>query len=90
MFFSFPEHVATATSHFVLVFMSAAATATHAWKGDYARTISTTVALALGVVFGAPAGAALSSRIEGRWVVRLLAVALAIVGLRLLAVAVIA
>lgn len=89
-FFGFPEHVATATSHFTLMFMSGAAAATHALEGDYMVTLQTTIALALGVLAGAPIGAALSERIEGRWIVRLLAVGLGVVGLRLLVVAAIA
>ena len=86
-FFGFPEHVATATSHFTLMFMSGAATATHALKGDYLVTLWTTVALAVGALAGAPIGAALSERIEGGWIVRLLAIALGVVGFRLLLVA---
>jgi uncharacterized protein len=86
-FFGFPEHVATATSHFTLVFMSGAAAGTHALQGDYRATLSTTLGLALGVLAGAPIGAALSGRVQGRWIVRLLAVALGVVGLRLLLVA---
>lgn len=89
-FFGFPEHVATATSHFTLMFMSGAATATHAFEGDYLTTIRTTIALAIGVLVGAPIGAAVSGRIEGRWIVRLLALALGVVGARLLLVGAIA
>ena len=89
-FFGFPEHVATATSHFTLMFMSGAAATTHAFEGDYLVTLQTTIALALGVLAGAPIGAALSERIEGAWILRLLAVALGVVGLRLLVVAAIA
>ena len=88
-FFGFPEHVATATSHFALMFMSGAATATHAVEGDYASTLRTTVALGIGVLGGAPIGAAVSGRVEGRWIVRLLAVALGVVGVRLLLVGVV-
>jgi uncharacterized membrane protein YfcA len=86
-FFGFPEHVATATSHFALMFMSGAATGTHAVVGDYTGALKTTIALALGALAGAPIGAALSGRFEGRWIVRLLAVALGVVGVRLLIVA---
>jgi len=86
-FFAFPEHVATATSHFVLMFMAGAATGTHAIEGDYNSTLGITIALAAGVVAGAPLGAAISHRIHGRWIVRLLAIALGIVGLRLLVAA---
>ena len=86
-FFGFPEHVATATSHFTLMFMSGAAAGTHAVEGDYRVTIGTTIGLAIGALAGAPIGAALSQRVEGRWIVRLLAVALGVVGLRLVLVA---
>jgi len=41
--------------------------------------------LAVGVMMGAPIGAALSTRIRGSMIVRLLAGALCLVGLRLLA-----
>lgn len=85
--FGFPEHVATATSHFVLVFTSGAATWTHIVHGDFSGTVATTAALAAGVLIGAPAGAGISGRIEGGWILRLLAIALAIVGLRLLVAA---
>ena len=83
-FFGFPEHVATATSHFVLMIMAGAATGTHALKGDYASTIALTLALAAGVLVGAPFGAALSRRVGGAWIIRLLAIALGLVGGRLL------
>jgi len=89
-FFSFPEHVATATSHLVLMFTSGVATGTHAFEGDYAATLVPTIALALGVLVGAPIGAALSQRMQGRWIVRLLAVALGVVGVRLVVVALMA
>jgi len=89
-FFGFPEHVATATSHFTLMFMSGAAAGTHAVEGDYLVTFKTTIGLALGVLAGAPFGAALSGHVQGRWIVRLLAVALGVVGIRLLMVAAIA
>src|SRR5579872_4986434 len=68
-FFSFPEHVATATSHFTLMFMSGAAAITHAVEGDYLTTYKTAIALAIGVLVGAPVGAALSQRVEGHWIV---------------------
>jgi uncharacterized membrane protein YfcA len=41
--------------------------------------------LAVGVMMGAPLGAALSTRLQGSVIVRLLALALCLVGLRLLA-----
>lgn len=79
-----PAHTATATSHFVLTFMALTATITHFWLGELGREINTTTFLAVGVMMGAPVGAALSVKIGGSVIVRLLAGALSLVGLRLI------
>ena len=79
-----PAHVATATSHFVLTFMALAATLSHVALGEFGPGIVPTMALSIGVMMGAPLGAALSTRMQGSLIVRLLAVALCFVGLRLL------
>lgn len=81
----FPTHVATATSHFVLVVMSGSATITHALTGSYAigEGLRRTLCLAVGVVVGAQLGASLSTRLSGVLIQRLLAVALALVAARL-------
>jgi hypothetical protein len=42
--------------------------------------------LAAGAVAGAQAGAQLSQRVQGRWIMRALAVALGLVGIRILAI----
>lgn len=81
----FPTHVATATSHFVLVAMSGSATLTHVATGAY--TVGTglrrTLCLGVGVAAGAQLGASLSTRMSGRLIQRLLALALALVAARL-------
>lgn len=84
IFFSFPAHVATATSQFVLMVTSASATATHVVHGDIGPYWPLTLALAAGMVVGGQAGAALSRRVSPTWLIRLLAVALTIAGVRLL------
>lgn len=84
IFFEFPAHVATATSHFVLTVMAGAGTVTHLVRGDFAGVVVQTLALALGVLVGAPFGAALSRRVDAHIIVRLLAVGLAVVAVRLL------
>ena len=74
----FPVHVATATSHFVLVFMSGTGTVTHFLQGSY-RTghgLRRTLALSAGVVAGAQLGAHVSLRMSGTQIQRLLALAL--------------
>jgi uncharacterized membrane protein YfcA len=79
-----PAHSATATSHFVLTFMALTATVSHVCLGAFKDGLSTTMYLAVGVMMGAPIGAALSSKLHGSIIVRLLALALCLVGLRLL------
>ena len=80
-----PAHIATATSHFVLTFVALTATVTHFAMGEFNHGLAPTMYLAVGVMMGAPAGAVISTRIQGSLIVRLLAVALCLVGLRLLA-----
>lgn len=80
----FPTHVATATSHFVLACLSLVAVLVHVQVGSFAFAWSRTLPLAAGVVLGAQAGARISSRVHGRWILWSLAVALASVAVRLL------
>lgn len=79
-----PPHIATATSHFVLTFMALTATICHIFLGEFERGLPQTMFLAIGVMMGAPIGAALSTRLKGSVIVRLLALALCGVGVRLL------
>ena len=83
-----PPHVATSTSHFVLTFMALTATITHLVMGQFKSGLAQTMYLAVGVMMGAPIGAALSARLHGSLIVRLLALALCLVGVRLLVAAV--
>jgi uncharacterized membrane protein YfcA len=81
----FPVHIAAATSHFVLAFMSAEGTAVHFYTGGLAwdRSLAEAVALAVGAVPGAQLGARLSHHLHGKLIIRALAVALLLVGVRL-------
>jgi uncharacterized membrane protein YfcA len=83
-FFGFSAHIASATSQFVQVATSGVGTVTHIFHGDYASFVGVTVALAAGVIIGAQVGARLSRRMAGSSIIRLLAVALGLVGIRLL------
>lgn len=83
-FLNFPVHIATATSHFILVIMSLAGTLTHLSTGALSKGVHHMVPLALGVVVGAQVGAHLSQVIRGKWIIRSLAVALGLVGVRIL------
>ena len=86
-FLNFPVHVATATSHFVLAVMALAGTGVHVATGTFVHGVHRTLALGAGVVLGAQLGARLSGRLRGPWIIRGLALALALVGIRVLVLA---
>ncbi|MGE0679551.1 MAG: sulfite exporter TauE/SafE family protein [Candidatus Binatia bacterium] len=81
---NFPAHIATATSHFVLAVMALTGTLVHIATGAFHHGVHRTIALSLGVLPGAQVGAWLSQRVRGEWIMRGLAIALGLVGLRLL------
>lgn len=80
----FPVHLATATSHFILAAMTFIATVVHYLNGTLASGMNEVLLLAPGVIIGAQAGAQLSTRMNGGWIIRGLALALVIVGIRLI------
>jgi hypothetical protein len=80
----FPAHVATATSHAVLAVTAGIATIVHIAHGDFRATWPLVLAASGGAVSGAPIGARLSTYVRGAVILRILATALAFVGLRLL------
>lgn len=79
----FPVHVATATSHFILAIMALSGTVVHILSGAFGHGVHRTIALSIGVVLGAQIGARLSEKIQGTWILRSLALALGIVGIRI-------
>ncbi len=81
---SFPAHVATATSHFMVAITTLAAIVTHVVSGTFTGEVDRALVLSAGAVVGAQFGARLSQRVTGILIVRLLAVGLAIVAVRLL------
>lgn len=82
---NFPVHIATATSHFILVIMALTGTIVHIATGSFSHGgVYQTIILAIGVLIGAQAGALLSQRVRGVWIIRGLAIALASVGVRIL------
>ena len=85
---NFPVHIATATSHFVLAIMALTSTIVHIASGSFAQGgVHRTICLAIGVLIGAQVGAAFSTRIHGKWIIRGLAIALGLVGIRILIMA---
>ncbi|MEO5951924.1 MAG: sulfite exporter TauE/SafE family protein [Chloroflexia bacterium] len=80
--FDFPAHIATATSHFILTISAATGSITQLTLG-HVRLVPA-ISMAAGAIGGAQIGAALSSRVTGKWIVRGLALALTLVGIRLI------
>lgn len=78
----FPVHIATATSHFVLAISTFSGSITHLTL----RNILFLPAIIVGIsaMVGAQIGAMLSRRVKGLLIARLLAIALLLVGVRLL------
>lgn len=80
----FPVHVATATSHFVLASTAFAGSLVHVVTGAFHHGIRRTVCLSIGVVIGAQFGALAAGKLKPGLILRVLAVALAVVGVRIL------
>jgi uncharacterized membrane protein YfcA len=79
---SFPPHVATATSTFILLFSSMVGAGTHFTLGHVMP--GPTIPLSVGVIAGAQVGAGLSGRVSEAWLLRCLALALVVGGIRLI------
>ena len=78
----FPTHIATATSHFVLAISSFGGGISHIMLGNV--LILPAVIVGVSAIPGAQIGAAISRRVTSHVITRLLAVALVIVGIRLI------
>ncbi len=84
----FPAHIATATSHFILVFTGLTGTLAHVASGAYSQNWQILLWIALGVIPGAQLGAWLSPKVRGLVLMRLLVLALVLAGARLVVVGV--
>jgi len=82
----FPIHIATATSHFILAIMATVSVLVHIYDGNYNDPLILTmvIGLVIGVIPGAQLGAFLSRRMRGKIIIKALAGALIIVGIRIL------
>lgn len=82
----FPVHIATATSQFVLGVMAMISVCVHYFQGSYdnPEVVRLMILLGIGVVPGSLLGARLSTLIKGGVIIKVLAISLAIIGLRIL------
>lgn len=81
--FMIPAHVVSASSHMVILFSAPFGVAAHAANGDIAWHLG--LALAAGGLVGGQLGAALSRKLSGAWLVRILAMVLGLAALGLIA-----
>ena len=82
----FPVFIATATSHFILAIMATVSMAVHGINGSYndPKVLHMVIGLIIGVVPGAQIGAWLSHKFKSKTIIRVLAVCLGLVGIRIL------
>ena len=82
----FPVYIATATSHFILAIMATCSVMIHVRNGNYAdpAVLRMVACLCGGALIGAQVGARLSHGIKGNTIIRVLAICLALVGVRIL------
>lgn len=81
---NFPTHLATATSHFVLALMAFTGTTVHLINGSLQQGFDIALMIGAGVIIGAQIGAVFSNKVKGQFIIRALAIALTLVGLRLI------
>jgi uncharacterized membrane protein YfcA len=81
---NFPVLIATATSQFIVAITTFTATLVHIWHGSFHHGAHRAAALGIGVLIGAQLGAYLSNKIKGAWIIRALALAVALAGVKML------
>jgi uncharacterized membrane protein YfcA len=83
---NFPVHIATATSHFILAIMATVSVIVHIYNGNYNDPLifKMVLWLGIGVILGAQMGAFLSRKMNGKFIIKALAVSLGLVGIRIL------
>ena len=79
-----PLQIAVATSQFMIVGTSLASNATNILEGDLSGQWPTAMTLAVGTIIGGQIGSRVSQKFSSKLIVRSLAVALLVVGVRLL------
>jgi uncharacterized protein len=82
--FSFPIHLATATSQFILSITCFSGLIVHIFSGKFQHGIGRAIIISSGALIGAQIGAYISSRVKGKIIVKILSIALFLVGFRII------
>ena len=80
---NFHVHIATATSQFVLMITSLVGTLVHIYQGTLVGGLKQIIPISIGAVLGSQVGARISKRLESKWITITLAIALALIGIKL-------
>jgi uncharacterized protein len=81
---SFPVFIATATSMFTVSVITFTASIAHIFQGSFHHGAHRIAAMGIGALTGSQFGALVSKKVKGPWVIRGLALAVAVVGVRML------
>lgn len=81
---NFPVFIATGTSMFIVTIITSTATVANIFHGAFHHGAHRIAALAIGALIGSQVGGYLSKKIKGPWVIRALAIAIALTGVKML------
>ncbi len=81
---NFPVHMATATSQFIVAIMSFSGIMIHLINGNIKNNLMPVITLSIAAMIGAQIGARLSSKVNGSIIIRILAIALSLIGIRMI------
>lgn len=81
---NFPVHIATATSHFIVSIMAFSGSIVHLINGNYQSNIILIFPLSISAIVGAQIGARLSTKVQGSIIIRILALTMSLIGLRMI------
>lgn len=84
---NFPVRLATATSTFILTIMAFSAMLVHIAMGSFQRGFRRMGVLSIGMILGAQVGARFSHGAKDIWIIRTMAILMALVGIRILIMA---
>jgi uncharacterized protein len=81
---NFPVHLATATSQFIVAIMSFSGSIVHLINGNISNNLIPILTLSITAILGAQIGARLSNKVHGVMIIRILALTLTLIGVRMI------
>lgn len=81
---NFPVHMATATSQFIVAIMSFSGSIVHLINGNITSNLIPIFTLSITAILGAQIGARISTKVKGATIIRILALALTLIGARMI------